>query len=162
MPGLGGTSDSGITFPLSWALIMKTPLEVRLIRSVFTTPFSLRASLNRKPLVASPLQYGLPVSGLVPAGRLTVSDDGVPPFARTVSVAPPMVGSPTIVSGLGFSLALTVTFRLSGVLGFFTANRLPRMVWSAASTGTTPASTSAATASAPRKRIWLPPSDDTT
>jgi hypothetical protein len=91
-------------------------------------PFSDLPSLYLKPFTGSPVQYDLPVEGLTPAGRAKVWLVGVPPFARRVSVAPCPTGSPTRVFALVFSLALTETLRLSGVLGFLTDRRLPRIV----------------------------------
>jgi len=45
-----------------------------------------------------------------------------------VRAPPPIVGSPTIVLGLVFSLAVPTTFRFSGVLGFFSWSVSPRIV----------------------------------
>src|SRR5262245_40575435 len=81
--------------------------------------------------MGSPLQNGLPLA-LVPAGRLKVWIVDVPPLADTVSVAPPIVGVPTMVLVLAVSLALTMTLRLSGLDPAFTLSWLPRIVWSAA------------------------------
>jgi hypothetical protein len=118
--------------PVPIALIRKTPLPLFLICALLMGPFSPLGSLYLNPFAALPLQKGSPVVGLMPCGNGNVWLPGVPPFALTVSVAPPTVGSPTIVLPLPFSLALPTTFRLSGVLGFLSCSVSPRMVWSAA------------------------------
>jgi hypothetical protein len=127
VPGSGGTTVSAMYLPLPLSLIRKTPLPVFLICADLMGPCSPFESLYLKPLMASPLQNGLPLSA-VPWGSGMVCDEGVPPSARTVSVAPLSVGSPTIVFALPSSFALPTKPRLSGVLGFLSWNWLPRIV----------------------------------
>jgi hypothetical protein len=91
-------------------------------------------SLYLKPLTASPDQNGLPLL-LVPWLRTKLWLDGVPPFTKTCRMAPPAlppaVGSPTKVSLLFSSRALTFVLVGPPELAF-TENDLPRTVWSAA------------------------------
>lgn len=127
MPGSGGSTEIAANLPMPSALIRKTPLPDFLICTDLIGPFSPRASRYLKPAATLPLQNGRPVIVLVPAGSENVWLPGVPPFARTVSVAPPTVGSPTIVPVLPFSFALPTIFRFSGVLGFFSWKVSPRI-----------------------------------
>jgi hypothetical protein len=126
LPRFGGASDSGEYFPLPLTLIRKTPLPVFLICKVLTGPCSPFESLYLKPFVRSPLQKVLPLRP-VAWGRRNVCDEGLSPSARTVSVAPSTVGSPTIVFGLVISFALPTKLRWSGVLGSLTSSWLPRI-----------------------------------
>jgi hypothetical protein len=125
-PGSGGTTATGPTFPSTVTLIWKTPFR-SLIWALFTGPFSPFASLYLNPFSGSPLQKGFRLV-LVPAGKAYVSSLGVAPLAVMVTVAPFITGSPTRVSSVGDSFALTMTFRFAGVLGFFTTKALPRTV----------------------------------
>jgi hypothetical protein len=127
VPGLGGTTFTAETLAVAFTLIVKVPLPLFLIWAALTGPCSAFESLYLKPLVASPLQNGLPFSP-VPWGSGNVCSVGVPPSARTVSVAPLATGSPTIVFVLATSLALPTMLRLSGVLGFLTTSWLPRII----------------------------------
>src|SRR5262249_31531031 len=131
VPRLGGRTVTEPSFPAIVALIWKTP-AFSLICAPLTGPFSPFASLYLKPFTASPLQKGLDVVGLVPVGRVYVWLLSVPPLTWTVRVPPFVTGSPTIVSSLASSFALTVIFRFSGVLGFFTINWSPSTFWLAA------------------------------
>src|SRR5262249_17981313 len=134
-PGSGGSTVIDPRLPSATALRTILPRDDFLICALLRGPFSPFESLYLKPFVASPLQKGLPASALVPAGRANVCALGVPPFATNKRLAPATVGSPTMVSGLATSFALTTTFRFSGVLGFVTTSWEPRMVWSAARAG---------------------------
>ena len=113
--------------PVAFTLIVKVPLPLFLICADFTGPCSCFECLYLKPLIASPLQNGLRFSA-VPWGSGKVCSEGLAPSARTVSVAPASVGSPTIEFGLATSLALPTKLRFSGVLGSLTTNWLPRIV----------------------------------
>jgi hypothetical protein len=126
LPRLGGTIDSGETLAVPLTLIRKVPLLVFLICADFTGPCSPCESLYLKPVAAVPDQNGFPVRP-VPWGSEKLCAVGLSPSARTVSVAPLSVGSPTIESGLGRSFALPTKLRLSAVLGFLTTNWLPRI-----------------------------------
>lgn len=118
---VGGVTFKGVILPLAWACSAKTPFFA-FSRAFFTGPCSPFESLYLNPLVASPLQNGLPAA-FVPWGRLKTYWLGVVPLALIVSVAPFVAGLPTIVFGFPFSLAFTCTLRLSGVAGFFVGSR---------------------------------------
>jgi hypothetical protein len=126
-PALGGSTDTGPSFPLAVNLMVKTPLPDFLICACFTGPLLPALSLYLKPAAALPVQSGFPLL-FVPCGRAKVCSVGFVPSARTVSVAPSAVGSPAIVFGLAGSFALPTTVRFSGVPGFFTSSCVPRMV----------------------------------
>jgi hypothetical protein len=118
---LGGTTKIEETFAVPLTLIRKTPRLVFLICTDFTGPCSLFESLYLKPFVASPDQNGLPFRPIA-CGSRKVCDVVLLPSARTVSVAPSTVGSPTIVFGLSSSFALPTKLRWSGVLGSLTTS----------------------------------------
>jgi hypothetical protein len=118
---LGGTIDSGEYFAVPLTLIRKTPWLVFLICTDFTGPCSPFESLYLKPFVGSPDQNGLPVKPIA-CGSEKVCVVGLLPSARTVSVAPSTVGSPTSGFGLVSSFALPMKLRLSGVLGSLTSS----------------------------------------
>jgi hypothetical protein len=124
---LGGTTSTAAYLPVPFTLIKKVPLPLFLIWAAFTGPCSPFESLYLKPLVASPLQKGLPFRP-VPWGSRKVCADGLSPSARTVSVAPSTTGFPTIVLALAVSFAFPTKLRFSGVLGFLTTSWLPRIV----------------------------------
>src|SRR5262245_45891730 len=127
VPEFGGSTVSGRTLPLPLTLIWKVPLDDFLICTVLIGPFSYLESLYLNPFTGSPLQYCLPVAGLVVWGRLNVWLLEEPPFASTVSVAPVTVGFPTMVLELAFSFALPVSLAIWGVLGFLSESELPRI-----------------------------------
>src|SRR6185503_18938576 len=126
-PTLGGSTDTVPSLPLAVNLMVKTPLPDFLSCACFTAPLVPPGSLYLKPARASPVQNGFPLL-FVPCGSAKVCSVGLVPSARTVSVAPLAVGSPTIVFELADSFALPTTVRLSGVLGSFTSSCVPRMV----------------------------------
>ena len=126
VPRSGGTTDTGENRALPLTLMMKTPLPLFLICADLTGPCSPRASLYLKPFAVLPDQKGLPLLA-VPCGSAKVCCVGWSPSARSVSVAPPTVGSPTKGFGLDRSFALPVKLRLSGVLGFLRLSWLPRI-----------------------------------
>ena len=71
-------------------------------------PIRLRAAQTQgMPSVALPLQKGLPVTLLVPAGMGYVSLLEVSPSTVTVTEAPSATGSPTSVLSLAVSCAFT-------------------------------------------------------
>jgi hypothetical protein len=129
VPGAGGTSETGPFLPLIEALILNVPFRSEML-SDLTALCAPWLSLYVKPLSASPDQNGWPLP-LVPWLRTKRWLDGVPPFAKTCRMAPPAlpaaVGSPTNVSLLFCSRALTSTF--VGLPGLaVTENDLPRTV----------------------------------
>jgi len=126
VPGFGGTTETGEYLPEPFTLIRKTPLPVFLICADLIGPCSPLESLYLKPLVVSPLQNGFPLIP-VPWGSANVWLVGSLPSARTVRDAPAIVGSPTSGFGLAVSLPLTMTPRLSAVLGFLSTSWLPRI-----------------------------------
>ena len=126
VPRSGGTTDTGENRALPLTLMMKTPLPLFLICADLTGPCSPRASLYLKPFAVLPDQKGLPLLA-VPCGSAMVCCVGWSPSARSVSVAPPTVGSPTKGFGLDRSFALPVKLRRSGVLGFLRLSWLPRI-----------------------------------
>src|SRR6185369_5169235 len=132
VPGFGGVTRIGPSLPTMTVLMLNTPLGAFLICATLTGPFSPFGSLYLKPLMASPLQKALPVMPLVPCGRAKGCAVGVPPLAVMTRLPPLTVGLPTMVFGLPDSFAFPMIFRLAAVLGFFTRNVLPRIVWSAA------------------------------
>ena len=72
VPGLGGRTVSGTTLPLPLTLIRNAPADDLRMETPLIAPFSNFESLYLKPRTASPDQYGRPVAGLVPCGRLNV------------------------------------------------------------------------------------------
>ena len=123
---MGGTTFTAAYLPVAFTLIVKVPLPLFLIWADLTGPCSPFESLYLKPLVASPLQNGLPLRPTA-WGREKLCSDGLSPSARTVRVAPLTVGSPTIVFELAVSFALPTILRLSAVLVFLTTSWLPRI-----------------------------------
>ena len=126
VPRLGGRIAIGWYLALALTLIRKTALPVFLICTPLTGPCSPLESLYLKPDVVLPDQNGCPLR-FMPWGSGKVCDVGLLPSARTVSVAPSTVGSPTSGFGLDRSLALPLKLRLSAVLGFLMSNPLPRI-----------------------------------
>ena len=126
VPRSGGTTDIGANRAVPLTLMMKTPLPLFLICADLIGPCSPRESLYLKPFAALPDQKGFPLVA-VPCGSAKVCCVGLSPSARTVSVAPSTVGSPTRGFGLDFSFALPTKLRLSAVLGFLTVSWLPRI-----------------------------------
>jgi hypothetical protein len=61
---LGGTTVTGMYLAVAFTLIWKVPLPVFLIWADFTGPCSPLESVYLKPLVASPLQNGLPLDAV--------------------------------------------------------------------------------------------------
>ena len=98
------------------SFIVKTPLEVFLMLTCFTGLFWPAVSLYLKPVVPLAVHSGLPLSVLAACGSEKTCWVGLVPSARTVRVAPPVVGLPTMLFGLAFSFALAMTFRFWGVL----------------------------------------------
>ena len=72
VPGLGGRTVSGTTLPLPLTLIRNAPADDLRMETPLIAPFSNFESLYLKPRTGSPDQYGRPVAGLVPCGRLNV------------------------------------------------------------------------------------------
>jgi hypothetical protein len=124
VPRLGGTIDKGACRALAFTLIRKSPVLIFLISTEPTGPCAPFGSLYLKPVVEFPTQNCLPL-GSVPCGSGKVSCVGMSPSARIVRVAPAIVGSPTTVFGLPYSLASPATRRLSGLLGSLTRSCFP-------------------------------------
>jgi hypothetical protein len=124
VPRSGGTIDKGARRAVAFTLIRKSPVLVFLICNALTGPCVPFASLYLKPVVELPVQNRRPL-GSVPCGSGKVCSVGLSPSARIVRVAPAIVGSPTILSGLPYSFASTATRRLSGLPGFWTRSCLP-------------------------------------
>jgi hypothetical protein len=124
-PGFGGTTASGPSEPRALALRRNTPLAVRLRKTFFTAP----------PVRALPYLKPIEPTGRQPAaGRSNVWSESVPPVVRTRSVAPAMVGLPTMVAALpGPSRPATTTFRFATApVGSLSRSFVPRIAWSAA------------------------------
>src|SRR5262245_43227677 len=129
-PAFGGTTSTGPPLPRIFALMEKTPLFVRLMVTLFTAP-----------LVPLYLKALVPLAFQEPLGRANLWLVELVPFAKMSRNAPPglfgfadtLVGSPTKVFVLPFSLPEPVILRLVASPGFcFTVSDFPRIVWSAA------------------------------
>jgi|SRR5581483_1699903 len=125
VPRSGGTIDKGARRALTFSLIRKRAL-VFLISTEPTGPCAPFGSLYLKPVVELPAQNGLPL-GSVPCGSGKVCSVGWSPSARTVRVAPAIVGSPTTMLALPYCLASPATRRLSGLPASLTTSCLPRI-----------------------------------
>jgi hypothetical protein len=122
VPGFGGTMLIAPPSPLTFALMMKTPLPAFASRTSRTGPFAPLGSLYRKavvPFACHPL-----------AGRRKSWLVDVAPSAKKVSTASAAVGSPTTASSLDVSLPSPRRRRFVDPL--FTTALRPSTVWSAA------------------------------
>src|SRR5262245_58183383 len=79
LPAFGGTTETAPCLASTTIFIVNVLFGDLLIWKTLTGPFSPFESLYLKPLLASPLQNGLPVVGLTAAGSVNVWLLEVPP-----------------------------------------------------------------------------------